>query len=317
MPILYWLEMLCSPQERNTCMNLTPNASPAPSLNNSQFVPAQPVAKRGRLFYLGLAAVIIGGICCLMGLAALILYGYFKSKPAAPAATPRPTLTATNPSLPVFTPTDTSLPASTATPTEQSTTGNTTKFSDDFSNPNSGWIVVSTANSEASYDPLGFYTMDIKTAEYYRVSVAPDNLPQPLKNVLINVRAQPGLGNTGEYGVVCRYQDIDNFYLAGISGDQFYIGKQVGGNWTYLTDPKWQTLPDNTPDADGYLAISMSCIDSFIVLEVNGIGAAHVTDDSFSSGAAGLCVWGSDKVDKYGYYARAGFDDFSVELAQP
>ena len=118
----------------------------------------------------------------------------------------------------------------------------------------------------------------------------------------------------GEYGVVCRYQDIDNFYLAGISGNQFYIGKQVKGKWTYLTDPKWQTLPDSTPDQDGYQSIGLSCIDSFLVLEVNGIGAAHVTDDEFSAGQAGLCVWGGETAGKGGYFARAGFDDFSAEL---
>ncbi len=108
------------------------------------------------------------------------------------------------------------------------------------------------------------------------------------------MRAQPAVGDTGEYGLVCRYQDIDNFYLAGISGNQFYIGKQAGEEWTYLTSPKWQILPDSTPDAEGYQVLRMSCIDSFIVLEVNGIGAAHVTDSEFSTGQAGLFVWAGD-----------------------
>ena len=88
----------------------------------------------------------------------------------------------------------------------------------------------------------------------------------------------------------------------------------MNGDWSFLTDPGWQDLPDNKPDADGYLSISMSCIDSLIVLEVNGVGAAHVTDQDFSSGDSGLAVWAGPTLNHAGYYAQAAFDDFSVSL---
>ena len=164
------------------------------------------------------------------------------------------------------------------------------------------------------YNSSGFLELGVKQANSYLVSLPPDNLARPIKNILIGVRAQPAQLNTGQFGVVCRYQDNDNFYLAGISEKRFYIGKLVKGEWTYLTSPGWQTLPSSTTDADGYQVIRMSCIDGFIVLEVNGIGAAHVTDEEFSTGDAGLCVWAGDTVDRGGYYARAGFDDFSLSL---
>ena len=175
-------------------------------------------------------------------------------------------------------------------------------------------MVQSTDNTEASYNSLGFYEMAAKKTDYYLVATSPDSLPRPLKNVIIKVRAQSATGNTGDYGVVCRYQDIDNFYLAGINGNQFYIAKQVNGKWSFLTDPGWQDLPDTTPDADGYFSIAMSCIDSFIILEVNGVGAAHVTDSEFSSGDSGLAVWASSTLNGAGYYAQAAFDDYSVAL---
>ena len=167
---------------------------------------------------------------------------------------------------------------------------------------------------ESSYNSSGFYEMGIKKAKSYVIANPPANFARPVKNILLGVRAQPAQTNTGEYGVVCRFQDINNFYLAGISGKDFYIGKQVNGEWSYLTDPKWQPLPDLHTDAEGYNVIKLSCIDSFIVLEVNGVGAAHVTDDTFSSGDPGLCVWAGDTADSSGYYAHAGFDDFSVEI---
>ena len=37
-------------------------------------------AKRGRLFYVGLAGLIIGGICCLLGVAALLVSANMKLK---------------------------------------------------------------------------------------------------------------------------------------------------------------------------------------------------------------------------------------------
>jgi hypothetical protein len=228
-----------------------------------------------------------------------------KTVPPLPTA-PKPPVIATEPP-----PTATSLPEDTATlPPVYSTS----PYKDDFSNSNSGWDVYSSDNTGSSYNSSGFYEMDVKQPNYYLVSLAPDHFARPLKDVILNVRAQPGVGNTGDYGVVCRYQDIDNFYMAGINGTQFYIGKEVKGEWIYLTDPKWQDLPNLTPDAEGYNIIGMSCINSFIVLEVNGIGAAHVTDDTFSDGDAGVIVWSYEDQDKFGFYARAAFDDFSLEL---
>ena len=298
-------------------MPISPNESP----RNAPYPPAQPVAaKRSRLFYFGLAGLIAGGTCCILGAVALI-FSYVLNKQAAPAAviltaaTPAETaLPATSTPLPASLPTNTSLPVSTATTALQSTGGNATQFTDNFSKSNSGWMVVSTDASDESYNSLGFYEMGVKQADSYIVSLPPYNLAKPVKNILIHVRAQPAVGDTGQYGVVCRYQDNDNFYLAGISRNRFYIGKLVKGKWNYLTSPGWQNLPNSTPDADGYQVISMSCIDAFIVLEVNGIGAAHVADEEFSTGDVGLCVWAGDTAGRGGYFAQAAFDDFSAEL---
>jgi hypothetical protein len=297
-------------------MNLTPNVSPAPASPNVP-IPAAPTKKRGTLFYFGLAGVVAGGICCILSVVASILYGVMSHK-ATPAVIALPaTSLPTTTSVPTATsppPTSTNLPVSTLAPTTQGAGGSATAFNDDFSNSNSGWSVVSTDASEASYNTSGFYEMWIKKANNYIVSTSPDNLPRPLKNILISVRAQPALGDTGEYGVVCRFQDMNNFYMAGLSGNQFFIGKVVKGEWTFLTSPEWQTLPDSRPDADGYQLIRMSCIDSFIVLEVNGISAAHVTDEELSTGDVGLSVLAGQQIGKAGYYARAAFDDFSASL---
>jgi hypothetical protein len=278
--------------------------------------PPAPPAKRSKWVYMGLGAIILLGLCCLVVVVGL-LATYVLNRKASPAATAAPAFLPPATSLPLATlpPVTTQPPAiATIQPMPTATAPGVNSFHDDFSNANSGWLVQSTDNTDASYNPLGFYEMDAKKTDYYLVATSPDSLPRPLKNVIINVRARAFPGNTGEYGVVCRYQDIDNFYLASLSGNQFSIGKQVKGQWTYLTDPVWLTLPVKTPDADGYMTIGLSCIDSFIVLEVNGVGAAHVTDSEFSSGDAGLAVWAGADVDGAGFTARAAFDDFSLSL---
>lgn len=298
-------------------MNLSHNGSP----QNVPFPPKQPAAKRSRLFYAGLAGIIAGGICCLLSVVALILYATLGQK-AAPAAVIPPlnnptvaTLPATSLPLPVSPPTITIPPENTPTPTLRPTGGNATEFTDDFSNTNGRWYVGSTDNYAASYFQGG-YVLDVKKAKYFFVSLLPDPFPQPIKNIILSVRAKNAPGGPGEVGVVCEYQDIDNFYLSAVRGDQFYIGKMVKGTWTYLTSPEMQPLIAYTPAQDGYLTIGMSCIDSFIVLEVNGIGQAHVTDNTFSAGDIGLYVWGGDQLAQTGFYARGFFDDFSASLPQ-
>jgi hypothetical protein len=270
---------------------------------------AAPAAKRGRLFYLGISGIASGGVFCILSVVAFILAAYVNQK-AAPQASVLPV---SNPTATILPATETGLPVSPEPTTTIGSGVEATQFSDDFSNTNGGWYVGSTDNFDANYFQ-GNYDMGVRTPKYYFVSLLPDPFPDPIQNIIVTVRGKLAPGNTGEIGVVCRYQDIDNFYLAAISGDRFYIGKQVNGAWTYLTSPNLQPLPDSTPDQDGYLSIGFSCIDSFIVLEVNGIGAAHFTDEELSAGNIGLYVYGGDQIGQSGYYAQGYFDDFSAEL---
>ena len=300
-------------------MNQTPNlpAHPASQNSTSTTAPppnpptlsAAPAAKRGGLFYFGIAGIAGGGLCCILSLVAFILSATLKTSPQA-SASPSPVSSPTATILPA---TKTSPPISPEPTTTISSSADTTHFTDDFSNTNGGWYVGSTDNIDTGYFQDS-YAMGVKTPKYYFLSTLPDPFPDPVRNIIISVRGKLAAGDTGEFGVVCRAKDVDNFYLAAISGDSFYIGKEVNGAWSYLTTPHLQTLPDSTLDQDGYMTIGLSCIDSFIVLEVNGIGATHVTDEELSAGDNGLYVYGGSQLGPSGYYAQAYFDDFSASL---
>ncbi len=152
--------------------------------------------KRGKWLYIAVAGVIIAGVCCVLGIVALVV-AFNLQKKAAPVQAPLGT------TVPVDLPPATILPIATIPPVQPADSA-ITSFSDDFSNSDSGWLVQSTDNTEAGYNPLGFYKMAAKKADYYLVAASPDSLPRPLTDVIIKVRAQPAPGNTGDYGVVCR-----------------------------------------------------------------------------------------------------------------
>ena len=294
-------------------MNLTPNPSTLPPMQDNPAPPAAP--RRSQWWIIGLVGVAIACFCLLLGVAGSLIFIF--NRKASPQVVPPPVQISTEPSLP---PASTSLPTLPATRTPAAATaspaGNATQFADDFSDPSSGWYVGSADNYETAY-AQGSYAIRIKAPNSYIISTMPGAFHQPVQNIILNVRARSAPGGDGEVGVVCRYQDIDNYYLAAILGDKFYIGKQVDGKWTYLTSPETQSLPDSTPDPQGYFSIGFSCNDAFLVLEINGIGAAHVTDDTFSAGDAGLYVWGGNTKDQSGHYAQGYFDDFSASLPQP
>jgi hypothetical protein len=213
----------------------------------------------------------------------------------------------------------TGTPTATPTGTPGSTPGKTqvnraTFFQDDFSNTTSGWLVLDTTTYLAGYHQKGFYEMGLRQPNDALVSVAPVSFTSPLTDVLLKVRAEPWQANTGDYGMICRYQEGGNFYMAGITGFQFYLGRFVEGRWTYLTDPEWQDLPSYTMDPEGYFTLGLSCTGQSIRLEINGLQAAQVTDDALSDGSAGLVVWSYEEKDEAGFYAHASFDDFSLEV---
>jgi hypothetical protein len=266
-------------------------------------------------FWLVLATTVLGMavLACSCG----PLNSLIATPTSEPVVTNPPPSTATRVPPTATHPPEDTLPPATEPPATQPPAYSTAPYSDDFNNSNSGWPVDDTSDYMLAYNTSGFYEMSVKQPKYYVVALAPDHFARPIKDVILHVRAQPSQMNQGDYGIICRYQDIDNFYMAGINGQQFYIGKQVAGEWTYLTDPKWQDIPSLTPDAYGYNLIDMSCFDQFIVLQINGIGAAHVTDPTFSDGDAGLIMWSYDTPDSTGTYARAAFDDFSMELYTP
>lgn len=156
-------------------------------------------------------------------------------------------------------------------------------YQDDFSDPNSGWDDTTWEDGAVQY-----------LNDEYHVSVYPESwlvwsyLGQEMDDLIISVdtRIEKPTG-VGDYGVICRLVDDQNFYALEVSEDGFFsIWKQMNGESFTLYD--W-TFSDSIP-VDRPFRIDAACVGNRLLLGVNDILLADVTDDSFTSGRHGLIV---------------------------
>lgn len=174
-------------------------------------------------------------------------------------------------------------------------------FSDNFSDPNSGWDVGS--NDEVSvYYSEGEYFIEVNPDNYYAWS----NPYQWFEDVIIQVVGYPyQTTGEGDYGVLCRYQDVDNFYALEISEDGYYsIWKMENGETISLVDWEYSAV---IPTDGSQVLITAGCIENRLVLVVGETVLAEVIDNSFSAGDVGLIAgtWNTG-----GFII--GFDNYEV-----
>jgi hypothetical protein len=160
-------------------------------------------------------------------------------------------------------------------------------FQDDFSNANSGWDRSKFDSSSSDYANGG-----------YRINVVPPHTilyAEPHQSFQNDVRIEVDASKSGgpddnAFGVICRYQDLDNYYYFYISSDGhvgIYISK--AGTKTILSSSDGNmtsTSSINQGAATNHLRVD--CIGNALTLFVNGTQVATVTDSTFTGGDVGL-----------------------------
>jgi len=177
-------------------------------------------------------------------------------------------------------------------------------FQDDFSDPSSGWDQIEVSDGITDYEN-GYYRMKVNTEE----SDIWANPGLNFTDVVVEVDAVKVAGpDDNDLGIICRYQDISNFYFLIISSDGYYgIGKVFNGEQELIGMD--QMYPDEAiKQGNSTNHIKADCVGSRLVLHANGTKVADVEDSSFSSGDVGLIA---------GTFAEAGtdihFDNFVVK----
>ena len=171
-------------------------------------------------------------------------------------------------------------------------------FQDDFSNPESGWASWNDNGSIIDYH-LGSYRIYVDKPNTVYWST-PEKI---FRDVTIEVEAaKVGGPDDNVFGVICRYQDADNFYLLTISSDGYYgIGKYKNGAFSYLGTESMQYNANQAIHLGKTTNhIRADCINSTLILYANGIKLAQVEDHDFSSGDVGLVA--------------AAFDAFGTDI---
>lgn len=174
------------------------------------------------------------------------------------------------------------------TPREiKSSTESNTLFSDDFTDPLSGWDRFQNDTGVTDYSNVG-YLIYIRKANIIKWANPSGPFPN---NVRIEVDASMAAGpEDNAFGLICRYQDPDNFYYFYISSDGFGgIGRKQAGQYNIISSSDGSLQQINGVNL-GVAAnhLRADCIDSTLTLYVNETQVAETTDSSFPAGNVGV-----------------------------
>lgn len=176
------------------------------------------------------------------------------------------------------------------TPTADPCNENGALLRDDFNGEqNCGWREY---NQGGAVVAISDGTLNISTSQTGQIWWT--NVRRDFNDVIISVEARQTSGpNNNAYGILCRYQDENNFYVFLISGDGFYaVGKYETGKdqITYLTENEEYVFSEVINQGVATNLLRVSCVGNELSLSVNGLPLITVTDTSFAGGDVGLGV---------------------------
>jgi len=176
------------------------------------------------------------------------------------------------------------------TPAVDTCNANGALLQDDFSGAQQcGWREY---NQGGAVVEIAEGTLTISTSQTGEVRWT--NAGRDFADVIVTVQARQTSGpNNNAYGVLCRYQDENNFYIFLISGDGYYaIGKYETGKdqVTYLTENQEFIASDLINQGVATNLVRVSCVGNELSLSVNGLPLVTIIDDSLASGDVGLGV---------------------------
>ena len=183
------------------------------------------------------------------------------------------------------------------------TTGPTVLFSDDFSDPDSGWVTYDGADGRVRYYNGAFYVKDYTayTGSMY------GEAERYFTDFILEVDTWLVGGTDDNWQTVsCRVQNEDNYYSFGISADGYYnIAKFVNADRISLASIIYSSYINLGWDVVNTLHIE--CIGNSLSLSVNGHLLATVTDNTFSSGD--ICLSSNALA---GTYTEVAFDNLVI-----
>jgi hypothetical protein len=196
----------------------------------------------------------------------------------------------------MWTPTPTNTPTSTPTntPTFTPTFTPTPDFlyADDFSDPSSGWPTIDSANVSKGYSQGGYH-IHTKIA-----NIDAWSNPKPRKSYTdtrVEVDATMiGGPEENNFGIICRYQDSNNFYgFVIVSSGYALIYKEEAGKFSPLSSDKFEPV-DGINSGQELNKLAAVCNGDSLELYANDNLVASATDSGLTKGEVGLLVGNFD-----------------------
>jgi hypothetical protein len=161
-------------------------------------------------------------------------------------------------------------------------------FQDDFSDTSSGWDRTQNESYTSDYENGG-YRINIIPASY-AVFANPYQSFQNDVRIEVDAGKTAGPDDNNAFGVICRYQDVDNYYYFFISTDGYVgIGIDLAGTKTIISTSDGYLVTDpNVPLGAASYHLRADCIGNSLTLYVNGTQVASASDGSFNGGDVGL-----------------------------
>jgi S1-C subfamily serine protease len=164
-------------------------------------------------------------------------------------------------------------------------------FSDDFSSGSSGWDTGSNSEGSVRYQAGQLVIWVFSTYYIIWTNYSNETFADIQITVDTEVLQESGYG---EYGIICDYQDGNNFYILSISEDGYFtIYKFVDGDEVDIIG--W--TPTDLIDLEAPATITATCANGKLSLAYNDILLAEAQDASFGSGLIGLIASTYDVAD--------------------
>lgn len=179
-------------------------------------------------------------------------------------------------------------------------------FQDDFENPPSGWGTWNRDGSSVEYVDGGLrFRVEDDYFDFW--SVAGKKFSDVQIEVDVLKRSGP---DDNDFGILCRYQNKDNFYLLVASSDGYFgIAKMKAGQYSMI-GPEQLQYSDAILPGRVVNRLRADCVGDTLRLYANGLKLMEATDGDFRSGDVGLVA---------GAYQETGvdllFDRFVVKIA--
>jgi hypothetical protein len=246
------------------------------------------------------------GLLALLCLAITAGGGYLVYTVMIPTATP--TLTATPSPTPTF-----ELPPDFGqTPVvDPGQSSDDYYLQDNFSNNQFGWSENSADNYAVGLENEAYY-FDVWATDLYVWSYPPSSFTPSVAE--FDVWIAPGYyADDGTVGLVCRYQDENNFHFVefNLSNFTFGVRQYENDNLITLTDSEWVALRDYYPDSAASHHVLVDCsIPGEIGVFFDGAYQVLVTGVMPDDGSLALMVHSAEVLS--GGSFKAFFDNFST-----